>query len=313
MLKNILVPLDGSPASEAALPFAQALARRASATVTLVRAVSGRGLSNDAAGQLRAVTEAEEYLARLATSLESNGLDVQIGVPFGASPATWVVEEIELRHASLVVMATHDRVGPDRWLHGSVAEAVVNRTSTPVLLVREVDGEPLVPRFDEQEPVLIVPLDGSELAEAALPIARELARLIAARVVLVGIVPPIGHLIAVEGGVAPYPEAAHTRDGADAQAYLEAALARLGSDPVAVDTYVESGEPAVEIANIASEYSAAAVIMATHGRTGVLRTLLGSVAGGVLHRSSTPVLLVHPADLRPAEQPLVHEALAAAR
>jgi nucleotide-binding universal stress UspA family protein len=312
MLHNILVPLDGSPASEAALPFARALAARASATLSLVRAVPGRGLSHDAVGQQRAVSAAEDYLAGLAATLEAAGLRVQTGVPFGASPATWILEEIELRQASLVVMASHDRVGPDRWLHGSVAEAVVNRTATPVLLVREVEGPPPAPRFDEQQPVLVVPLDGSELAESALPMARELARLIAARVVLVGVVPPVGHLIAVEGGAAPYSDAAHERAEVDAQAYLEGAVARLGADAVAVETCVRTGEPAVEIARVAAEYLAAAVVMATHGRTGVIRTILGSVAGGVLHRSPTPVLLMHPADLRPAEEPLVREALAGA-
>ena len=312
MLDNILVPLDGSPASEAALAYAQVLARRASANLILVRAVAGRRLSNNPVGQLQAVCEAEEYLARLAAALESSGLTVQTGVPFGASPASWIVEEIELRHVGLVVMATHDRVGPDRWLHGSVAEAVVNRTATPILLVREVDGQDLAPRFDQEEPVLIVPLDGSELAEAALPIARELARLIAARVVLVGVVPPVGQMIAVEGGVAAVTESAYTRTELDAQAYLEAAVARLGAAPVAVETWVRTGDPATQIASVADEYGAAAVVMATHGRTGVIRTLLGSVAGGVLHRSATPVLLIHPGDLRPAEEPLVREAFAAA-
>jgi nucleotide-binding universal stress UspA family protein len=313
MLKNILVPLDGSLASEAALPFAQALARRASATLILVRAVPGRGLSNDAAGQQRAVSQAEEYLIRLGGVLEAQDLSVQIGVPFGSSPATWIVEEIALRHADMVVMATHDRVGPDRWLHGSVAEAVVSRAPTPVLLIREAEGQLLPPRFDEPEPVVIVPLDGSELAEAALPIARELSRLIAARVVLVGVIPPTGHLIAVEGGAAPYTESAHARAEIDAQAYLEASVARLGADAVAVETCVPSGDPATEIANVALDYCAAVVVMATHGRAGVLRTLRGSVAGGVLHRSPTPVLLIHPAELRPAEEPIAREALASVR
>lgn len=312
MLNNILVPLDGSAASEAALPFAGALAVRASATLSLVRAVPGRGLSHDAPGQQRAVSEAEDYLAGLAATLEAAGLRVHTGVPFGGSPATWILEEIELRHASLVVMATHDRVGPGRWLHGSVAEAVVSRTATPVLLVREAEELPPAPRFDQQEPVLVVPLDGSELAESALPIARELAHLVAARVVLVGVVPPVGHLIAVEGGAVPYGDAAHDRAEIDAQAYLEGAIARLGADAVAVETCVRTGEPALEIARIATDYLAAAVVMATHGRTGLPRTILGSVAGGVLHRGTTPVLLVHPAELRPAEEPLVREALAGA-
>jgi nucleotide-binding universal stress UspA family protein len=312
MLKNILVPLDGSSASEAALPFAQALARRAKATLILVRAVPGGVPWHDAAAQHRDVAEAEDYLINLGSALEAEDLKVQIGVPFGSSPAMWILEEIELRHADLVVMATHDRVGPDRWLHGSVAETVVSRAATPVLLIREAEGQTVAPRFDDADPVMIVPLDGSELAEAALPIAREWCRLLSARAVLVGVIPPAGHLIAVEGGVAPYTESERARTELDAQAYLDASVARLGADAVAVDTCLASGEAATEIAELAREYQAAAVIMATHGRTGVLRTLLGSVAGGVLHRGTTPVLLIHPAELRPAEEPLVREAVATA-
>jgi nucleotide-binding universal stress UspA family protein len=66
---------------------------------------------------------------------------------------------------------------------------------------------------------------------------------------------------------------------------------------------VRYGDPAAEITAAAAEYAAAAVIMATHGRTGLARSVLGSVAGGVLHRGSTPLLLLHPPELRGAEQP----------
>jgi hypothetical protein len=68
-------------------------------------------------------------------------------------------------------MATHDRTGPSRWVHGSAAEAVVSRASIPVMVVRAAEGPRPARRFDQPRPVLVVPLDGSAFAEAALPIA----------------------------------------------------------------------------------------------------------------------------------------------
>jgi nucleotide-binding universal stress UspA family protein len=74
MLKTILVPLDGTPVGEAALPCATSLARRIGATLSLVRAVSNA----------KSVDEAEQYLAAQAASLNEQGFTVQTGVPYGS-------------------------------------------------------------------------------------------------------------------------------------------------------------------------------------------------------------------------------------
>jgi nucleotide-binding universal stress UspA family protein len=314
VLNNILVPLDGSALSEAALPHAQALAKRTGAALTLVRAAhrSASPLADAAIDTQRAVAEAEEYLESLSTKLSSQGFNVQTGVPFGGSAAAWIVEEISLRQADLVVMATHDRIGPDRWVHGSVAEAVVHRGDAPVMLIRATD-QPQANHVSDAQPALIVPLDGSELAEAVLPLAADLARQIGASVVLLAVIPRPGQLVAAEGGIVTYVSADHARIETEAEAYLEACVGRVGcGGSVSVETLVRLGEPAIEIAATAQERSAAAVVMATHGRTGLVRSILGSVAGGVLHRSTTPVVLTRPHELRPAEEPIKRQAAAAA-
>jgi len=191
MLNNILVPLDGSSLAEAALPYAEAIARRTGASLTLVRNAQHRSLLGDLAylDVQQTIEQAEDYLASLADRLTARGFTVQTGVPFGGTAADWILDEIALRHADMVVMATHDRVGPDRWVRGSVAESVVHRSTIPVMLVRAGDSESLAARFGERPPVLVVPLDGSELAEAALPFARGLAQILAAEVKLVGVLP----------------------------------------------------------------------------------------------------------------------------
>jgi nucleotide-binding universal stress UspA family protein len=91
--------------------------------------------------------------------------------------------------------------------------------------------------------------------------------------------------------------------------YLESSVGRVGTGPV--QTVLRVGDPATEISAVAKDYSAAAVVMATHGRTGLARSLLGSVAGGVLHKCQCPVVLVRPPRLRAAEQPVGQRATSA--
>src|SRR5437763_9002736 len=146
MFKNMLVPLDGSPVAAAALPYAQALAARSGARLILVRAAHLQRFLADVADQQRVIAEAEDYLAVHARQLTEQGFEVETGVPFGGSAARWILEEIDLRHADMVVMATHDRIGPDRWVHGSIAEVVVGHASVPVLLVRPTHAAPLAER-----------------------------------------------------------------------------------------------------------------------------------------------------------------------
>lgn len=311
MLQNILVPLDGSPVSERALPYAVALATRSHAKLSLVRAVPAPLLPSGGA-QLRELREAEEYVETHATELRSRDLRVETGVPYGLAAASWIAEEVDLRHADMVVMATHDRVGPDRWLHGSVAEAVVSRGVAPVMLVRAADGVRAAESLGWREPVLIVPLDGSELAQAAVPVAVDLAHSLTARLVLVAVVPKASQLVASEVGIGTFAGQSHQRLEADAHAYLDAMVAQLSGFQLEVEAMVRSGEPAAEIALVAHEHQAVAIVMATHGRTGVARSILGSIAGKVLHGSTSPVVLIRPVELRPAEEPAHIGVIAAA-
>ena len=304
MFKNILVPLDGSPLAEAALPFARKLAHRTGATLTLVRTAHYSGLLGDlATDQLRAVESAEAYLVRLNDELAAAGLEVVCAVPFGGSTADWIIEESGFRKTDLIIMATHDRIGPDRWLHGSVAEGVVHRSTTPVMLVRAANADQFAERFASHEGVVIVPLDGSELAEAAVPIAQDLSRAIGARIALVGVIPKPGQLVAAQGGaITTYVGSQHSELDAEVRAYLLGVEKRVG---INVESIIRLGIASSEIADAAQEYGAAAVVMATHGRTGLIRSVLGSVAGGVVHRTDVPVVLVRKPELRAAEEPAV--------
>jgi nucleotide-binding universal stress UspA family protein len=312
MLKNILVPLDGSDLAEGALACAEVLARRCGAALTLVRATQvGHTLGALGTAQMRAMDEAEAYLSGLAETLADRGIQVATGVPYG-SAAGWITEEAEFRKADLIVMATHARTGPDRWLRGSVAEAVVSHATVPVLMLRSGVDLRSAERLEQPTPTLVVPLDGSPFAEAALPVAGELATLLEAQLVLVSVLPAPGQPVAGEGAIVTYVGETFERLQTEAHSYLATTASRLGP-AVATEAVVRLGEPAEQIALEAEQRSAAAVIMATHGRAGAVRSLLGSVAGGVLHRVMTPVVVVRPSAAHPAETPAAGETTPVAR
>src|SRR5579864_2282698 len=115
MLSTILVPLDGSTLSEQALPVAEHLARAASARLVLVRSVQVSTFPGIDArdAEVAAVAEVQSYLNSRAASLTSAGLTVETAVPYGEA-ATEIVDEVPLRKADLIVMATHGRSGPGR-------------------------------------------------------------------------------------------------------------------------------------------------------------------------------------------------------
>src|SRR5579859_679882 len=157
MLRRIISVLDGTPLAETALPYAASLARVSGATLVLVEAAligetleyfdpdntnlvlrydpPSPGAPVDPLTAQQVASDAREYLASLARDLHGQGIMVETVVVPGEA-ADVVVDEAKLRHADLIVMSTHGRSGLGRWLHGSVAEAVVAHTSVPVLLIR---------------------------------------------------------------------------------------------------------------------------------------------------------------------------------
>ncbi len=293
MPEHILVPLDGSPSSEAAIPYARVLAERTGATVTLFRAAnSAPTLGNLSEHQKHAVEDFGRYLSGLAERLRAHGLLVQTAVGYGL-PAPSITNEITSGSIDLLVIATHDPTGRQRWVRGGVIESVIGHVAVPVLVVCASSDAAMAHRFRTQ-PLLVVPLDGSELAEAALPVAGDLAAKLEGRLLLVGAVAHVGQGDPLRrGSPASLGEQDFRQIQHDARQYLQATASRLVAH-VEVATELLTGDPASEINRRAERANAAAIVMATHGRTGLLRELLGSVARQVVHSGSTPVLLVHP-------------------
>jgi nucleotide-binding universal stress UspA family protein len=289
LFKRMLVPLDGSELSERALPFAQALACTLRADLILAR-VAGPGrpgggeAEGEGEGKLEAAVEAQRYLQGLAGDYRTN-YAVEYSVPFG-DPAEEIPRVAEVRAADLVVMATHGRSGFPRLFLGSVTEALVRQTQLPLLLVR---GDLPMRRWEHGPRRILVPLDGSELAERALNQAAALAEAARAQLTLLQVVGPVmPELRSFE--VARLPEDDEAL--ADlAEGYLRRVAAPLVGRGLEVQTVVVRGTPGEQIAaTAAAGYDL--IAMATHGRGGIERLIVGSVADQVVRTADVPVLLV---------------------
>ena len=136
MYKRILVPLDGSALAEAVLPHAQELAQCCGAELVLLRVAVAPGFVIDPVeAWAAAVEEAKDYVSGRAKTLEGRGLKISAKARWG-DPAEEMVAYAHQEHIDLIAMATHGRTGLKRVALGSVAEHVLRRTPTPVLLVR---------------------------------------------------------------------------------------------------------------------------------------------------------------------------------
>lgn len=293
MFKTILVPLDGSPLGEKALPVAATLAKAAQAHLVLMQAA---GLHLD---------EARLYLEHLARHWQADGLPVEVTVAWEPA-AEAIVSQIRSQPADLVVMSTHGRSGLSRMVFGSVAEAVVTHSPAPVLLVRATKDMPRL--AGAPHPTILVPLDGSEFAETALPYASVLARHLDATLILLHIVPePIDFSIfnANTQQLLDDIEKIYQRQRRYAQRHLDQVAAHLVKTEVRVQTCVGRGAASHEILAYCDKQGVDLVVMATHGRTGVGRVVMGSVALSVLEHGHLPALLVRPTATVQASAPPV--------
>ena len=191
MYRTILVPLDGSPFSEQALPLATRLAQAVGARLILLEATRCMGEPGPQTNTLQArmTDHARQYLGLIADRLAATGLAVDVAVR-NAAPEEAIPTAADDLNADLIVMATHGRSGLGRMVHGSVAEAVVTSCSVPVLLMRVAKKPRGAP--EPAEHVVLVALDGTPFAEAALPHAVALAQAMDGVVRLVRVIVPTG-------------------------------------------------------------------------------------------------------------------------
>jgi nucleotide-binding universal stress UspA family protein len=288
MFKRILVPLDGSPLAEQALPFATALAGRLHAGLVLVSTITDADHFGDSEAARDAVeigrAAATEYLARQQSALADRGFRVETQLAAGR-PHIEIVSAADKQRADVIVMTTHARSGAARWALGSVADKVLRIAGTPVILIRPtLDGPPI----DSVERI-VVPLDGSDLAERALKPAEELAGALGCEIRVVRAVLPPMAFYAAE--YLPGPTTLIDKLEAEATDYVNEKVARLRKTGLSASGAMKIEIPARFILEEASQ-PGDLVVMSTHGRSGIDRWLRGSVADAVVRHGDIPVLVV---------------------
>jgi nucleotide-binding universal stress UspA family protein len=297
MFTKILIPLDGSKVAERVLPFAQILAGALKLPVELLEVVDISAMTahiaNDKARYLdKMITEGErysrEYLEK--TAAKFSGSQVSCTVQRGHA-ADLITERASAESNTLIAMATHGRSGVNRWLLGSVAEKVLRGTKSPLFLVRAAfDNAPTAVSLK----TIVVPLDGSELAEAVLPTVTEVAKALNLEVVLCRAYELAASAYYGSEAYLPNYEEMTQQVRAEAEDYLrEKAEALKGAGLAKVSVVVVEGSGAEQIIRYAREHHDALVAMSTHGRSGIGRWVLGSVTEKVVRHSDDPVLVVH--------------------
>jgi nucleotide-binding universal stress UspA family protein len=296
MPRTVLVPIDGSKRSEAALPWAAQVARIHGLTPVLVRVVDTPLYGSSVETYQRQV--AAEYFAAatnlddLREQLAADGLRVETcirrGEPSAAIPA--LADELD---AAAIVMAMAAKGGLERLLVGSVAESILRRATVPVLLVRAEDDRPARARRPDR---ILVPLDGSPQSERAVAAAQAFAP-DGATILLLRVIEPAERAIAHATRVQMVVNRSVTGwEMVRAQEYLEQRARCIDAARFRVEWAVRVGTPADEIVAAMSDQAVDLIAMGTRARAAPARWLFGSTADAVVRAVERPTLLVNPND-----------------
>ena len=297
MYNKILVPLDGSPIGEQTIPYVRILGTALKSPVELLRifepppvyywpAIANYQERAQAAAQH--VEEVLHSLDPIVDSLKAAGISATATVHqprtqlsegeepshTGTSPAEHIVQVAERDSETLIAMCTHGRSGLGRWVMGSVTDKVLHATTNPILIVR---GKEASAPGDVKLDRIIVPWDGSAVAEQIWPHAVALSQAAAVKIHLMTVIPPDrSHTV----------EEDHLRQMGDR-------LVQQGAHSYEVSCL--DGEPADVIVNMTQEFGDALVAMTTHGRSGVGRWVMGSVTDRVVRHAAGAVLVTRAA------------------
>jgi len=306
MIRSILVPLDGSRFAEAALPLAVRLTRAAHGQLRLLLAhetvpamvpAGSHSWETETEEDPRKRAHAQTYLARTAACLPAAGNTIEYDLVDGeVGPA--LAEQIMLSPPDLVVMATHGRGVIGRFWRGSVADYLVRHVSVPVLLVRPDRLSRLGIGTGFRK--ILVPLDLSAASSLILEPVKALARLTQGHLTLTHVVEPALDFATPASGVSPANSGLPALEREQAQQQLDRLATELRREGFSVATRVLVGAGvAGTLLGLLERGGFDLVALTTHGRSGLARDVLGSVATRLVVEAGQPVLALRP---RPVEK-----------
>ena len=293
---SILVPQDGSEVGSSILPFVASLARALQARVTVMTVLDPDrrpGQANDT----EIWAEAQALVRRQVQQLADAGVETDAPLVVAGLPSQQIVEQAREGQFDLIAMSTRGHSGVRRGLLGSVTDEVIRSTGVPVLALSPAAIENSA-KNDYRLSSMTIPLDGSELAESILPHAQELAQQLSLSIHLLRVI--------ALGSLAYYASEGVTMDTApveeeleeEAEAYLGGVIQRLsqggGTD---VDFTVLKGSPALTIIDHLGDTAGNLAAICTHGRSGLGRLLIGSIADSIIRSAGVPVLVVASQDV----------------
>lgn len=299
--RTILVPLDGSPLAEQAVPLARRIAEPAGSKLrlALVHETPAPPFDPAAAKLFMSAyvssTKAERsYLRSLQAKVRQEGVRLASAVTLKGAVGPTLVRYVRELGIDLVVMATHGRGGVRRAWLGSVADYLIRNIQVPVFLVRPDEGA--APAHVAGANQILVPLDGSPLAEEVLGPATDLARLWGAELTLLRVVHPVVYFgDEMLGWPAPYDRQLTAQQRTEAEDYVRDIAERLRGEGVrAAGVAVIGWGAADSILQAARPDHVAAIAIASHGRGGLERLALGSVADKLIRGADVPVLVHRP-------------------
>jgi nucleotide-binding universal stress UspA family protein len=291
MYNKILAALDGSTLAEQILPYARLFAEAYGTAVELLRVEDP-----DARPPFWPPQPGADYFKEISTRYFPASLRVERLAESG-KPAQVIVDRAKADPSCLIAMTTHGLSGMRRWLLGSVASKVVQAAANPVLLIRAVEDQEPASKISLK--AVLVPLDGSAMAEVVLPKIIPLARNMNLEVNLVRVYDsPADAYPAVDAIYLDLVNRHLEGTRREAEAYLGSKAQELRAHGLErVTATLIQGDPREQIIELARNIPDNLIAMSTQGRSGVNRWLLGSVAEEVVQHSRDPVLIVRPGDV----------------
>lgn len=292
MFEKILAPSDASEKGELVLPYLEELGTRISSEITLLHVYPPK---------MSSFSESmTQYMENIARGLQDSvGEESMVSyLILNGRPSDAIIYHALEENFNVIVMATHGESGVRHWGLGSTVDKVIRGTSKPVLLVRAKSARAV--RKDGLLDRIVVPLDGSRIAEVSLPYVEELSlSLGAARRREVALIEVVSPTYRAAGGGAfirgLYTEVELERLKEKTADYLEKAAGRMRGKGIEVKCEVLVGDEAEEIMRFSDEGGANLLAMATHGISGFSRQFLGKVAERILHHGKTTLMLIKPA------------------
>lgn len=293
MFRRIFVPLDGSPFSASAIPVALEIARRSAGAVHFAIVTEPMPQAPgepplDPSFQQAVHADHRRYLDGILASERGHGIEITGEVLEGPAVGT-LLAAIRAHSSNLIVMASHGRGGFSRFWLGSTATALVRNCPAPVLLLRPAQGQagPLHPRR------VLLPFDGTGFGDEVVAQALALAGTEGVEYLAVRVIPAVP--VVLSAASMDHDRAHFAELEREAFQYLEGIRSALEARGARCRTAVLNGpNPGRRLVEYIEEEHPDLVAMATHGRSGIGRLLLGSVADKVVRGTGVAVLLHGP-------------------